>query len=497
MESHFVNIDLFVKTEEPYLKFRAMEIADLQKHAVANPKAATKIRDELLPKLKEATQQLVDSAKQEGLIDSAKRRGVAEAITNYAVTRMRSWLLLADALEHADRVLIDEHDELWEMCESAVRPPDVGSSGGPGRHSPQEAAIRVAEFHRNLLRLTPRLYAAPGIVLSTLVVFVIMVISGVDFLSPTADSVLAWGANYGPKTLTDQPWRMVSCMFLHFGILHIAFNMWVLWDLSKLVERLVGGTGFIVLYLTTGIAGSMASLIWHPTVVSAGASGAVFGIAGALLGIIVLRRDTVPAIVISQLRNSMVSFVLFNVFLGFSIPGIDQAAHLGGLFVGFLGGLIISQPLSPEMISRRLPRNALTIVALAGVLLLGWLMLPEAPMDILDELTAVGKTEEQVLLTDRMLAVQAQKGLITPEQYANSLESNVLTPWSKARQKVEQIAESESGRKFYVDLARYFKLRETSWRLRIEGVRENDADKIKAADKKWQEAADFVIRQNK
>ena len=95
--------------------------------------------------------------------------------------------------------------------------------------------------------------------------------------------MLDWGANFGPMTMNGQWWRLVTCMFLHFGIIHLAMNMWILWGLAQVVERLVGSTGFAIAYMASGIAGSIASLAWYPVGVSAGASGAVFVTAAALL----------------------------------------------------------------------------------------------------------------------------------------------------------------------------------------------------------------------
>ena len=97
-------------------------------------------------------------------------------------------------------------------------------------------------------------------------------------------TVLEWGANFGPKTMDGQWWRLFTSMFLHFGIIHIGFNMWVLWNVGRLVERLVGNFGFALLYVVSGLLGSVASLAWNPTTISAGASGAVFGVVGALIG---------------------------------------------------------------------------------------------------------------------------------------------------------------------------------------------------------------------
>jgi hypothetical protein len=176
----------------------------------------------------------------------------------------------------------------------------------------------------------------------------------------------------------------VSCMFVHYGIIHLAFNMWVLWDLGRFVERLVGNVGFVVLYFVSGIAGSIASLTWNPLVVSAGASGAVFGVAGALLGLIAFRRDTIPAPVLKHLWKSMGAFLIYNIVFGMMASGIDVAAHIGGLMTGFACGLILSQPLSVEMVVRRRFRNA--AVALAGaIVLLVWTfalpkVLPAGPL---------------------------------------------------------------------------------------------------------------------
>src|SRR5262249_57740502 len=103
-------------------------------------------------------------------------------------------------------------------------------------------------------------------------VFLAMVLEGVSVISPTADSVLKWGADYGPLTLRGQWWRMVVSTFLHFGLIHLLFNMFVLFNIGLFMEDLAGRVPFVVLYLVCGLGGSAASLAWHPVIVSAGAS---------------------------------------------------------------------------------------------------------------------------------------------------------------------------------------------------------------------------------
>ena len=92
-------------------------------------------------------------------------------------------------------------------------------------------------------------------------------------LGGNIDSLIAWGANYGPRTLGGQWWRLVTHLFLHGGPFHILINMWVLWDVGQFMERLAGRTAMAMIYLLAGIAGGMASLAFHPHGVSAGGVG--------------------------------------------------------------------------------------------------------------------------------------------------------------------------------------------------------------------------------
>ncbi len=127
-------------------------------------------------------------------------------------------------------------------------------------------------------------------VIANVAVFVAMVASGVDIMNPNAQTLIDWGADFGPRTLNGEWWRMVSCTFLHSGIIHLGMNMFVLWGLGRLTERFVGSMGFAVAYMISGVAGSIVSLAWNPQGISVGASGAVFGVAGTLLGFVVCHR---------------------------------------------------------------------------------------------------------------------------------------------------------------------------------------------------------------
>ncbi len=108
-------------------------------------------------------------------------------------------------------------------------------------------------------------------------------LGGVSLTTPAPAQLVHWGANWGPLTLDGQPWRALTSNYVHIGIVHILLNMWCLWDLGRLAERIFGGLTLFLIYTLCGLAGSIASLWMHPMVFGAGAPGAIFGLAGALI----------------------------------------------------------------------------------------------------------------------------------------------------------------------------------------------------------------------
>jgi rhomboid protease GluP len=164
-------------------------------------------------------------------------------------------------------------------------------------------------------------------------VFVAMVVAGVSFSDPDARQILRWGADFGPLTLHGEWWRLGTSMFLHFGFLHLAFNMWALLNLGLVAEGLFGSRRFLAVYVLSGLGGSLASVFVHPMVVGGGASGAIFGVAGGLIVALRAQRGATvrPG---GRFMSSLVMFVLYNLFFGFATPGIDNIAHLGGLVTG-------------------------------------------------------------------------------------------------------------------------------------------------------------------
>jgi len=180
-------------------------------------------------------------------------------------------------------------------------------------------------------------------------IFIVMVASGVSVTSPETEQVLHWGAEYGPYTFAGQYWRLLTAMFLHFGIIHLAGNMWCLWSLGQLAEKLLGSISVLGLYLLTGIGASLLSLSWDPMRVGAGASGAIFGLAGALISVLYFGQLGLLPEGRRKLLGYVVRFAFINLIFGLSAH-IDNMAHLGGLVSGLLMGFFLARTfnLAPE-----------------------------------------------------------------------------------------------------------------------------------------------------
>ncbi len=307
-------------------------------------------------------------------------------------------------------------------------------------HQPQEVELELRRVHflRELFQATPRVWVTPAIVAINVLVYVVMVFSGVDFWSPTAGSLYAWGGNLGISTTGGQWWRLLTCMFIHGGIIHLAFNMWVLWDLGQLVERLMGHAAFFVLYMLSGLFASLASASWNPTVVSVGASGAVFGVAGGLLGVLLRHRQSMPMAAFKGLRNSMLAFLALNLVIGISVPQIDMTAHVGGLAVGFVGGLGLGRkPLGAPLLTRLL-RVGLVTAAGAGLLWLGVALTPKYD-DFNGALVAFQKVEGSAIKAFQSAEQEYRAGTISDDQFAGAIEQRVLDPWRQANQQLQAI----------------------------------------------------------
>src|SRR5580698_9969146 len=252
---------------------------------------------------------------------------------------------------------------------------------------PSSTPTPVPDYAREVSRPNSRergwnILATPGtyiLLAINIAVFGWMVFHGVSAKDPTTGQLIHYGATNAYLILGGQWWRLLTATFVHVGLLHIATNMWCLWNLGLLGEPLLGPVGLIVVYLITGIAGNLLSLFFNVknfdgVSVGAGASGAVFGIAGILIVLLSNKKLPIPAFELNRLRRSVIQFAVLNLIIGIganftSIVRIDNHAHIGG----FLSGLALGVPLVPRMTSGRtryLARQKLTFAAAAFALVL-------------------------------------------------------------------------------------------------------------------------------
>ena len=171
-------------------------------------------------------------------------------------------------------------------------------------------------------------------------VYVAMGLSGVSWTEPSTVQAIRWGADFGPLTLNAEPWRLWTSTFVHFGIVHIGLNMWCLFNLGQLLEPLMGRKRFGVMYVASGLAASIVSVAWNPWRVSAGASGAIFGVAGALVSYLALKKTSLDKELVRKNLKSLAFFIGYNLLYGLG-GSVDNSAHLGGLISGLILGAVI------------------------------------------------------------------------------------------------------------------------------------------------------------
>lgn len=308
-------------------------------------------------------------------------------------------------------------------------PPDTTTTP-PAPPTPEDPAIFYA---RALEALTPRVWLVSGVLALNVLVFVGMAGSGISPMEPTVDGLIRWGANFGPLTTGGQWWRLLTSTFVHIGFFHIAMNMWVLWDIGRFMERLLGPGGFLVMYLFAGLTGSLASLAWNPFLVSAGASGAVFGLYGGLFAYLARFDKDIPPQSLSGLQKGAVAFIGYNVLFGFVRQGIDISAHIGGLAGGFAIGLLLCHAPTPQAAGRRTAlalRGA--ILGCAAVLAVA-LALPKTP-DIEAEAKRFDAVSNQVVDATNAAMASWRAGTLDDVAFADRLEKDVLPPWRAARE---------------------------------------------------------------
>ena len=350
--------------------------------------------------------------------------------------------------------------------------------------------LETRDFNRRLDAIGGKSWAAAAIVAINIAVFVAMAIVTKQLGQFTLPQLLAWGANFGPLTVNGQWWRAFTALFVHFSLLHLALNMWALWNVGRLSERLFGRGTLLFLYVAAGILASLSSIAWDPSLSSVGASGAIFGVFGAFLAFLIRQRRQIPAVIARKHWVSTLAFVLFNLVSGAIQPGIDNAAHVGGLLSGFVLGLILARPLDAQArgglpVKQSLWAIVFIVIAVGAAL---WqargigsaLTIPEK---YLRTHNAYAQGEVQNLQLWAELATQASSGSMSDAELGQRFERDILPFWQEQKRLLEKENGTLQGpeREFALLVADYVDLRFQWAGAAIDATKNGDAGRAAEA----------------
>lgn len=346
------------------------------------------------------------------------------------------------------------------------------------------AAIR--DFNLSLQEVGGTPWVTAVIAAINIAIFLAMAITTKKLGLFTPSELLAWGANFGPLTVNGQWWRTFSALFIHLNLLHLALNMWALWNVGRLSERLYGPGTLSFLYVSTGTIASLSSIAWDPSLSSVGASGAIFGIFGAFFAFLCRQRRQIPSAIVRKHWISTSVFVLFNLVSGATQPGIDNAAHVGGLLSGFLIGLILARPLDAQSrkqfpLKQSIEAGAFILICILGAI---WqfrgtgsgLTIPE---QYFRTHSAYVSGQAQDLQLWNELAARASNGSISDAEFVQRFEQEILPFWKTQKDLLERENKRLKGpqRDFALLVAEFVNLRVQWASAAIEGGKNHDADR--------------------
>ena len=365
----------------------------------------------------------------------------------------------------------------------------------PDEISPDADAIRLQQFQLGMSRTTPTVFVTPALIAINVAVFVLMAINGLSLTDPGIAGLIRWGADFGPLTTHGQWWRLVTAAFVHIGVIHILMNMYILFSIGMFVERLYGNVAFAVLYLLAAIGGNLVSVAWQPFTVAAGASGAVFGVYGGLLGFLLLQRHAIPGRTVASLFKGAAIFLGYNLIYSAANAHIDMAAHVGGFVSGFLAGCALAQPFSASQDSRRARSAAVLLAGLALSAACAWKI---PVVDNLDaELKHLSTVEDSTVKTFNDALDQVKADRMAAPAFDDIVGKQLLPPWNAEKASLQKLRLSGPQKALAARLVQYMSLRAEGWSLTAQGFRESDSSLIQQANEKQKQAEQIVAPDNK
>lgn len=275
-------------------------------------------------------------------------------------------------------------------------------------------------------------------------IFVAMLIGGAGFWHSPNEIQLNWGANFGPATQDGEWWRLGTAMFLHFGIMHLLLNAFSLWDAGQLVERMYGRARFVGIYLLSGLFGNLLSLVVQGNqAVAGGASGAIFGVYGAALVFLWRERAVISAREFKWLFGGGIAFSLLTIVMGFVIPGIDNAAHIGGFVAGALLSIVFSQSITARTMPIKYVIAAVLTLCLASTYLAMHIPKPKYRWSdellLRNEINAFLFENQEINRNWLQIEHDGKQGNKSFEELAKSIDFSIRKPYQETFEKLSKL----------------------------------------------------------
>ncbi len=308
-------------------------------------------------------------------------------------------------------------------------------------------------FDQRLRETTPSLWALYAVMALNVGVWMANLADGLDPMQPATADLFRWGASSATAVVRDgELWRLLTATVLHGGLLHLALNMYALWIGGTQVARWFGNGQFLLIYWGSALAGASLSLHFSAQqAVSVGASGAVFGVLGALLAGVLQQRERVPKAVVIQLLTSQGLFVMFSLGQGFTRDGIDNAAHVGGLLAGAAMGWLLVELVDLQAAPGARRRGQGMAVAAVGLAVAGlvWAAQPGvdhrqlfAEQGALRQVLPAYQSAEQALLADIR---SHQAGNMTRAQLVDALQRVHMPAYQDVGERLARASDTVSS----------------------------------------------------
>lgn len=305
-------------------------------------------------------------------------------------------------------------------------------------------------------------YATYSLMALIMAVFGAMIVSGISFLAPSVIDIFNWGGNFGPATAGGAFWRLVSHLFVHIGVVHLLLNLYALFSIGLYLEPIIGRWMLLACFLVTGLLGGISSMWWDYTNVSAGASGAIFGLYGVFLSLLI--TGAVGKEMKASLLSSIGIFIVMNLLYGMN-EGIDNASHIGGLIGGIFIGLLSAVAFKWEKYRKLLKGSIIALPILVVCLYLSTVHTKDAEFNL--QLVEIAQLDSAA---DWPITSADGK---SEDQIAGEMERISIPKWTEVSQilngyKPKELSTSNAA--LYTTISKYTELRLKQASLLIQKV---------------------------